>query len=101
MLHPAIAKGIRFLLIVSGCIFASLMAMTVAGLVLIELNGGSSMNWYLEQVLGLVLLAVIFIAVVWEVTHLFEWSSFLSEDPAKYLREHARAYTEWMFGWSP
>ena len=57
------------------------------------------MNWYLEQVLGLVLLAVIFLAVVWEVTHLFEWSSFLSEDPAKYLREHARAYTEWMFGW--
>ena len=56
------------------------------------------MNWYLEQVLGLVLLAVIFVAVVWEVTHLFEWSSFLSEDPAKYLREHARAYTEWMFG---
>ena len=40
MLHPVIARGIRFLLIVSGCIFASLMAMTVAGLVLIELNGG-------------------------------------------------------------
>lgn len=40
MLHPVIAKGIRFLLIVSGCIFAFLMAMTVAGLVLIELNGG-------------------------------------------------------------
>ena len=59
------------------------------------------MNWYLEQVLGLVLLALVFTAVVWEVTHLFEWSSFLSEDPAKYLREHARAYTEWMYGWSP
>lgn len=40
MIHPLILKGIRFLLIVSGCIFASLMAMTVAGLVLIELNGG-------------------------------------------------------------
>ena len=40
MLHPVIARGIRFLLIVSGCIFASLMAMTVAGLGVIELNGG-------------------------------------------------------------
>ena len=57
------------------------------------------MNWYLEQALGLLLLAVIFMAVVWEVVHLFEWSVFLSGDPAKYLREHAHAYTEWMFGW--
>ena len=57
------------------------------------------MNWYLEQALGLLLLAVIFMAVAWEVVHLFEWSMFLSEDPAKYLREHAHAYTEWMFGW--
>ena len=40
MLHPLSLEGIRFLLIASGCIFASLMAMTVAGLVLIELNGG-------------------------------------------------------------
>ena len=40
MLHPAIVKGIRSLLIVSGGIFAFLMAMTAAGIVLIHLNGG-------------------------------------------------------------
>ncbi len=40
MFHPFIQKAIGTLLVISGGIFASLMALTVVGVVLIELNGG-------------------------------------------------------------
>ena len=40
MFHPFIQKAIGTLLVVSGGIFASLMVLTVVGMVLIELNGG-------------------------------------------------------------
>ena len=40
MLHPFIERSIHALLTVSGLIFAGLMVLTVAGVVLIELNGG-------------------------------------------------------------
>ena len=40
MFHPFIQKAIGALLVVSGAIFASLMVLTVVGVVLIELNGG-------------------------------------------------------------
>ena len=40
MFHPFIQKAIGTLLVISGAIFASLMALTVVGVVLIELNGG-------------------------------------------------------------
>ena len=40
MFHPLIQKGIGTLLLISGMIFATLMILTVVGVVLIELNGG-------------------------------------------------------------
>ena len=40
MFHPFIQKAIGTLLVISGGIFASLMALTFVGVVLIELNGG-------------------------------------------------------------
>ena len=40
MFHPFIQKAIGILLVISGGIFASLMVLTVVGVVLIELNGG-------------------------------------------------------------
>ena len=40
MLHPFIERSIHTLLTLSGIIFAGLMVLTVAGVVLIELNGG-------------------------------------------------------------
>lgn len=40
MFHPFIQKAIDTLLVISGAIFASLMVLTVVGVVLIELNGG-------------------------------------------------------------
>ena len=40
MLHPAISKAIRYLLIASGTLFALLTAVTVMGVVLIVMNGG-------------------------------------------------------------
>ena len=40
MFHPFIQKAIGALLVISGGIFASLMVLTVVGVVLIELNGG-------------------------------------------------------------
>ena len=40
MFHPFIQKAIGTLLVISGAIFASLMVLTVVGVVLIELNGG-------------------------------------------------------------
>ena len=40
MLHPFIERSIHALLTASGLIFAGLMVLTVAGVVLIELNGG-------------------------------------------------------------
>ena len=40
MFHPFIQKAIGTLLAISGAIFASLMVLTVVGVVLIELNGG-------------------------------------------------------------
>ena len=56
------------------------------------------MNWWLEQAVGILLMAVILAAVLWEVSHLLEWGSLLSEDPAGYLRLHAYTYVRWMFG---
>ena len=56
------------------------------------------MNWYLEQMLGILVFLVVMVAVAWEIYHLAEWAAFLSEDPVGYLREHARTYVEWMFG---
>ena len=41
MLHPFLAKAIRSMLVVSGVVFSFLMLMTAAGIVLIELNGGT------------------------------------------------------------
>ena len=40
MFHPFIQKAIGTLLVISGGIFASLMVLTIVGVVLIELNGG-------------------------------------------------------------
>ena len=40
MFHPFIGRSIHALLTVSGIIFAGLMVLTVAGIMLIELNGG-------------------------------------------------------------
>lgn len=40
MFHSFIQKAIGTLLVISGGIFASLMVLTVVGVVLIELNGG-------------------------------------------------------------
>ena len=56
------------------------------------------MNWWLEQVLGILLLVVVLTAVVWEVTHLIEWHSLMADGPAEYLRGHAYEYVRWMFG---
>ena len=56
------------------------------------------MNWYVEQVLGLIVLGLIVIALGWELRHLLEWCGLLSEDPAGYLRKHAYDYIGWMFG---
>ncbi len=56
------------------------------------------MIWWLEQAFGILLLAVVFTAVVWEITHLVEWHSLMSDGPAEYLRVHAYEYVRWMFG---
>lgn len=40
MMHPYLKKGMTALLIVSGTIFAFLSMLTVAGMVLIGMNGG-------------------------------------------------------------
>ncbi len=40
MLHPAISKAIKGLLLVSGGIFLLLMGLTAVGIVLIHVNGG-------------------------------------------------------------
>ena len=54
------------------------------------------MNWYVEQVLGLIVLGLIIIALGWELRHLLEWCGLLSEDPAGYRRKHAYDYITWM-----
>ena len=41
MFHPYIAKGIRYLLIASGTLFAFLVGVTIVGIVLIIANGGT------------------------------------------------------------
>ena len=56
------------------------------------------MNWYLAQVLGIAIVCVLMVTVGWELYHLFEWFSFLSDDPLHYLRMHAYDYVGWMFG---
>ena len=56
------------------------------------------MNWYLEQAVGLVILALLACAVWWEFTHLFEWNALMSGGKCAYLREHAYHYVTWVFG---
>lgn len=56
------------------------------------------MNWYLAQVIGIAILGVLLLTVGWELYHLIEWASVLSEDPLHCLRRHAYDYVSWMFG---
>ena len=47
------------------------------------------MNWYLAQVFGITVVCILLVTVGWELYHLFEWFSFLSDDPLHYLRMSA------------
>ncbi len=54
------------------------------------------MNYW--DILGIIILAVIGLALYWEVNHLIDWIGFLKEDPCGYLRKHAYDYITWVFG---
>jgi len=56
------------------------------------------MNWYLEQIFGIIIVALLVVAVVWEVEHIGLWIEQMSGNPANWLREHAYEYVGWMFG---
>ena len=57
------------------------------------------MIYWVEQALWCLVLAAIFIAVMWETQHLLDWIVNLHQnDAAGVLREHACDYTEWFFG---
>lgn len=57
------------------------------------------MNYWLEQLFWTVVLAILFVAVLWETQHLLDWIVELKvNDAAFLLREHAYTYVKWFFG---
>ena len=59
--------------------------------------------YWLGQAAALIVLAVLFVAVLWEANHLMEWAGSLwaahgDGSVSSYLRYHAYTYVTWFFG---